>query len=235
MFDAVVTILTSITTEKRRAFMARKRWLYVAGLGLIVSLLLVCSASADPASWSSFDDAFFHGAYIVPSFANNQTNYTLHLDTGATVDILSGVYAGKTYSIDWIQAFYAVGKTQETVLSATPFDPKEQQNGWNWEGKADPGPMYGWHGQGDGTGERLDPGGTPKTFNYKTFTLGQNNTALLGLHIQLNDMQTGEVVGTGFFKGTSTPVVPELPAPALAGLGTALAAGLSMLRRRLHI
>lgn len=168
-------------------------WL-IATIGLLVS---VSAATAGIPSWSAFDPATLSGISLDQNFANGVTSYTLDVDKGATIAI-----EGKTYRVNWIQAFCVVGATQNAKFMAAKGCGKSD---WSWGTKSNHGQVAGWSGTGN---NRLYPGQS-KTFNFDTFSIDKGDV-LCGFHIGYQSGCCDEK--SGWFKCMSD--VPSVPEPS---------------------
>lgn len=199
--------------------------LSAAGLSLALVLLSLSCAMAAPGSWSSYKPATFTGILLTPVFSNGTTVYTLSLNPGATVTIPDG---GKspagTYSVNWIQAFVALGATQSDSFSANGVD----QGGWTWASQADT--LFGW----GGTGSNRIQSGKSRTFVYGSFSKPAASNVLVGIHVGYGTDGNGGSLNTDFFR-TDLVTVPELPGSLVLGLGAMLSAAVMASRRRLGI
>lgn len=196
--------------------MGRKSRLHISAL---LALMIACTATAtaEAASWSSFTPAILEDIYVTPPLADGITAYTLSLGSNPTITL-----DGNTYPVLWLQAFYAVGDTAQTVVDGTPAG---NSLGWTWEAKTSPGDIAGWHGDGQ---SRLYPTQSGQ-FNYGTLTV-YNGAVAVGVHAGY-DIGGGTVV-TAFHTDTMQPPpppnndIPEFPASSLAAMGSMAMAGL---------
>lgn len=176
----------------------------------MVLIGLVSTSGLFASSWSSFAPATVSGLHITPALESGVVNYTVTLDSDATITVSSG-----TYSLDWIQSFYILGREDSDTFTASKG---ASANNWTWDESSNPGQTAGWVGNG---GERILSGGS-KTFEFGKLTFAPNKV-IPGFHLAY---QTPDGQVTGPYR---TTFVPE--PSSLLGLAS-LFGGLAAWRRR---
>jgi hypothetical protein len=117
-------------------------------IGCLAALFAAGVASVGfAASWDGFAPATVEGISLDKPLQGGVLDYRLELNSAPTITI-----GGKTYTVNWIQAFYVASDTADGAFLATGGS---GPSGWSWDSKTNPGQISGWSGKGN---DRLKPG-----------------------------------------------------------------------------
>ena len=187
----------------------------VVRIGLLALLVVAAVGSVGfGASWDALAPAKVGGISLDKPLQVGVLDYKLELGSAPTITI-----DGKTFPVNWVQAFYVASGTPDGTFVATGGSGPE---GWSWDSKASPAQISGWTGKGNG---RLKPGDSA-LISFGSFD-PQSNPVVSAYHIGYQD---GGREVTGWYKAGPNP--GNVPEPSTVAVVVGGASGMLLIAWR---